>query len=513
MKYFVTVENKDLTPGFVRYLEKFYAFIVEHFDIEQSFNKRTIFEMLCDANFESDDLVEFMADHPVTENRTLHALIRYEADHFNSLAHIDAIDRLFEAEERDWLFADKENLGDAFYGHGIAGLSLGFLGINNPEINSEVTCLYYSYLWQDEWVPSDNESAEESIPEFLAMRTRINFLARGGDFHRINYNDNEFPDQLELACEKSFFESSNEYKAKVISELMTHYDLNNNPSSIRMCSKRAIEYGRCQLLRGDDIGVILYRTSSLMNLIMDSARFPEQLRERTLEIMLRRMLIPFPDAFVQAFDAVDSCGSFVLNQSDYSNGFDILSPFFKSDIGINDYWFGMYSCAHAMHQIFPKIGLEANHTGAFTENLNLMNVNVLLSYKEYYNDSFVSEFLSGWLKTLTVEKVGAYQITHLHDVIQQFQNDNEEAKCKFNHFVSKVFGSFGNAYPVSLSQIKLFLDNDHLKKSFIEYAISSENISPNIFKLSGLGYQDLKPYWDRLPSSVRKVTLDSDLSI
>lgn len=511
MKYFDYVANKDLHPGFIKYLDQFQAFVIEHFEVDASFKEPTLLELLQGSKFENDDLLDFLVNHPVTDNRTLHALLRYEAEMHNVRRYCLNIDYLFEAEERDWLFSDKENIGDGLSGGGIAEVSLGFNSILNPETNADVSVLYYSDLWREEWMPGDDESLMESIPEFLAFRTRLNLLVPDADFEHANHNNIEIPESLEAVADKNFHTLSIDEKAERLTRLMHEFDLDGQVDILKLSRKWVIEYGRCLLIKGEEIGKVMEEAVGLIQLLMELSEFREDLRDRTTDLMLRKMLLPFPDSFVSVFGKLDTIDSLVLNEVDYNAGFDYLAPYFDKHSGLFSHWFGLFSSAHVIHQILPSLGLAQSEIHRFSLDVDFREVSAINCYSNYYNDDFFPDFLNKWVKKLTVEKVGTYQVANLHELLSI--HGNPEARELFNIFVCKVVNTFGDLNKTMLDKFPVFTETKQEKQHFIEYVLENLQGKATVLQLGNFSHQDLKPYWDQLPAQCKRGALGNDLGI
>ena len=511
MNYFDSVANQDLHPGFIKYLDQFQSFVKEHFNVPSSFIDSTLLDLLQGAKFDNDDLVPFLVDHPETDNRTLHALLRYEAEHHNVRKYCLNIDFLFEAEERDWLFSDKENIGDGLAGGGIAEVCLGFNSITNPEVNADVSLLYYSDLWREEWMPGDDESLIESIPEYLAFRTRLNLLVPDADCEYANHNNIDIPKILEAVSDKNFHALPFSEKADRLKLLMNEFDLNGHADVIKLSRKWVVEYGRCLLLKGEEVGKAMEEVVGLCQVLMELGEFREELRDRTVDLMLRTMLIPFPDYFVSVFGKLETIDSLILNDADYKAGFDYLSPHFNKSSALFSNFYGLFSSAHVIEQVLSKVGLSQSEINRFSRDADFREVKALFNYTNYYGETFYTDFINQWVRSLNVEKVGTYQVANLHELLEKF--GSSESRKLFNVYVCKVVKTFGDLPKSMLAKFPVFIETPEEKKHFIEYALENAQGKSTVLQLGNFSHEDLKPYWDQLPAESKRSALGNDLGL
>lgn len=511
MKYFDYISNKDLHPGFLRYLNQFRDYLQENFGAGQTFDELTLLDILQEIDIHQDDLIDFMSNHPVADNRTLHAALMIDAEGHGASRHISNIHYMFEAEERDWLFSDKENIGEGLCSSGIAGVSLGFRGILSSEINHYATSLYYQFLWSSEWFPGDDESLIESAPEVLSSFERLNFFHKKYDLNGINYNDVSVPESLQKITDHNFHDLPLMTKAERLQDLIDEFDFGNQPGAIKLCDKWAIEYGRCLLVSGSKPDEVVEKTSALMNLILDLCEYTESLKARTVDLLLRKMLIPFPDSFVSVFGKLDSVDSIMLNRSDYKNGFDYLAPNFDKKSDLIGKWYGLYDSGHIIHEILPAIGLNDKQVIQISCDMNFREVEGLFYRTNYYNNEFRHNFINEWVKGLDAEKVGIYQMARLHELLTELGTD--ESKSFFNVFTCNFVRTFGDIGKNIRDRFPVFTQTPEQKKAFIEYVLEHCEANAALIQIGNFTHEDLKPYWDQLSPQSKRGVLGSDLGL
>jgi hypothetical protein len=511
MKNFDYISNNDLHPGFLLYLKQFRDYLQENFGAGQTFDELTLLDILQGAELHQDDLVDFLSKHPVTDNRTLHAALILDAEGHGAIRNISNIHYMFEAEERDWLFSDKENIGEGLCSSGIAGVSLGFRGLLNPDDNSYATSNYYHYLWHSEWFPGDDESLIESVPEVLACFERLNFFYDKADLSSINGNDVSIPESLLKVSEREFHDLPLFAKAEYLQDLIHEFDFDNQPGAIKLCEKWAIEHGRCLLVSGEKPDSVVEKSSALMHLILDLCDFTESLKQRTVDLFLRKMLAPFPASFIAIFGKLDSLDSLILNGNDYNNGFDYLAPNFDKNCGLLGKWYGLYDSGHIVHDILPAIGLNPDQVLQFSRSMDFREVEGLFFHTNYYDSDFRKKFINEWVKDLKVERVGTYQMGRLHELIDKLGTN--ESKALFNVFTCKVLKTFGDMGKEMRDRFPVFTQTPEEKKAFIEYVLEHCEGKATLFQVAHLSHEDLKPYWDQLPSKSKRCVLGDDLGL
>jgi hypothetical protein len=511
MKNFDYISNKDLHPGFLLYLSQFRDYLQENFGAGQTFDELTLLEILQETDLHQDDLINFISNHPVADNRTLHVALMIDAEGHGATRHISSIHYMFEAEEKDWLFSDKENIGEGLSSGGIAGVSLGFRGLLNPEDNSYATSLYYQYLWFSEWFPGDDESLIESVAEVLACFERFNFLYKKADLSSVNHNDVSVPESLQKISVDNFHDLPLITKAEFLQDLIHEFNFDNQPGAIKLCDKWAVEYGRCLLLTGSEPDVVVEKTSALMNLILDLCEYTESLKPRTVDFLLRKMLIPFPESFVSIYGKIDSVDSIMLNRTYYKDGFDYLAPNFDQKSDLIGKWYSLYDSGHIVHDILPAIGLNEDQVLQISCDMDFREVEGLFCYDNYYDNDFRRKFINEWVKNLKVEKVGTYQMARLHELLSKFGTD--ESKTLFNVFTCKVVETFGDMGKGIRDRFPVFTQTPEQKRAFIEYVLEHCEGKASLFQIGHFSHEDLKPYWDRLPAKSKRGVLGDDLGL
>lgn len=532
MKLFGRFNDSDFEPAFIEYAKSFRSYLVEEFDVEET----NLLDMIYSDGVKAiPDIESFLSSQDENLNRTMLYALLHEFDIEVGLGtrgsgeHI--LYRMF-AGENDYIYKDYENISDVINGAGISGL-MHSLAVRSSDIKHEMTCLNYSDIHRSEPFLSNRFGWSDNALTYLNASARNTvILNKEFDVDDINDDGLYIPDELAALSSPDFYRLSESAQESYLSKALDRLDEiecdaqeeSENPDPIdliKLATEWPAEYGRACLLRGMHAGDVVPRVAQLSSNLLKRAGFPQSYRDRISDIIVKRMLFSFPEAFKAFYPELppleDCMSKNVFMDTGSKTINDLLSKTVKLDLSWNT---GLMGYSHKIISISRENGYKVEDVLPYIEagtNLSTLNINCLIDNVSDIGRPALIYIMSKWLdslssldKTISIPLLGAATSSI-------YSLDDKEIFVKFNNrLLSLAMKHVDSKYAsgkVAKDALFLFKD-DHHKKEFIQEMVNSEHeITAFIIELGQFTQKDFSAHWGRLSPSAKRSFIGSDLNL